>query len=223
MKHIIVPVFNEPDPVEVINRFKGVLFVDDYSEILNRYIFLKNGISNIYKKGKGGALLTGIRHILPKAKDDDFIVFIDADGQISLDEIDTFENIISLYNADGVIGNKRHDFSLIHYNLQRSIVSKTFNFLVRKLFNFNYKDTQCGLKMFRVRALKSVSNNLSIPGYGFDVELIVALREKGFKIVDAPIRVFRQKNKGSVSLISIYKTFLEILIIYKKYKKGLYL
>ena len=104
----------------------------------------------------------------------------------------------------------------------RRIVSKTYNTLIQFLFQIRYQDTQCGIKLFKKHALDSVINKVNVKQYAFDLELIVALRDSKFRVVDAPVKVKKQENIGSVSLKSILKTFVDTCIIWIKKKKGFY-
>lgn len=234
---IILPVKNESISIQETvkqlsewNVFKEhkILFIDDNSTDETYHILKKQKdisvIPNKFDSGKGSTLKVGYIYseYMYGMKDDDFIVFMDGDGQINPKEIDTFIKLKELYDADIVIGNKRHDYSSIHYTLDRQIVSRVYNWIVRYLFGFNFRDTQCGIKMFRKSCLEKIIQKVNTKRYAFDLELIVALRENNFRIIDAPVNLRDQKNKGSVSISSIISTFIDTIIIYKKKKKGFY-
>ena len=51
-----------------------------------------------------------------------------------------------------------------------------------------YRDTQCGAKLFKRKAIESVISNLSMSQWAFDVELLYHLRKKGFVIKEIPTR-----------------------------------
>lgn len=232
---VILPVKNESQTIKQTvdklifhSKEYQYLFIDDNSDD-ETYTILKKSlqvkvIPNKFDNGKGSTLKAGYVYseYMYRMKDNDFIVFMDGDGQIHPKEIDTFLKLQNLYDADIVIGNKRHDYSSIHYSLQRQIVSKVYNWIVRYLFGFNYRDTQCGIKMFKKSCLEKIIQKVNTKRYAFDLELVVALRENNFRIIDAPVTLDNQKNKGSVSFSSIISTFIDTLIIYKKKKKGFY-
>jgi glycosyltransferase involved in cell wall biosynthesis len=169
------------------------------------------------KQGKGVALKRGIA----KARGE-FLVFIDADLQIHPSEIFTFFRLMNLYAADAVIGSKRHPFSRVEYPLLRHIISNTYNLLVRMLFGFDLRDTQCGIKLFSRNAIKQVLSRIGTRGYAIDLELLVALRENKFRVVDAPVCVKKSTGKGSVSFRIILQTLRETLIVWTKKKMGFY-
>lgn len=236
MVYIISPFHNEEKMIESFSRNLKefcayyftkyeIIFVNDKSSD-NSQKFL-SGVrifKNKFDGGKGSALKVG--YILAEEhfeiKDDDLIIFIDSDGQISPKEIRTFLKIMDLYNADIVIGNKRHEYSNIRYTTLRSIISYTYNKIVNTLFGLSLRDTQCGLKIFRRYALDKVIEKVNVKRYAFDLELMVALRDSEFRIVDAPVFIGNQLNSGSVSVFNIIQTAIDTLTIWVKRKKGFY-
>jgi len=239
---IILPIRNEQQTIKDTfiklllwceNNLKDfrIIFVDDgsaddsYSIIssLKKSPRLKV-LKNRFDRGKGSALKTGF--ILSsseyKMKADDLIIFMDGDGQIEPSEVQTFMNVMRHNNADVVIGNKRHIYSVNSFNFMRKIVSKCYNIVIRILFDLGYDDTQCGLKIFKKSALERVIDKITIKKFAFDLELIVALREMRMKIADSPVMLREQVNMGSVSLSSIIITFIDTLKVWFRMKKGFY-
>lgn len=234
MVYIISPFHNEANTIKnFINKLKEycstfrheIIFVNDKStDNSQEYLFDVTVFKNKFDGGKGSALKVG--YILAeerfKMKDDDLIVFIDSDGQIDPKEITTFMRLMALYDADIVIGNKRHLYSNIKYTPMREFVSGGYNLIIRKLFGLSLRDTQCGLKIFKRYALNSVIEKVNIKRYAFDLELMVALRDSDFRIVDAPVFIGNQLNSGSVNLYNIIQTAIDTLKIWVKRQKGYY-
>jgi hypothetical protein len=142
--------------------------------------------------------------------------------QINPNEIKTFFKLMDLYNAEVVIGNKHHQYSESEYTLTRQIVSKGYYCLVKLLFGLPLRDTQCGFKLFRRRVLDKLIPFIKENRFSFDLEIIVALRDNHIRIVDSPVSVRKQKNQGSVSLKSIWWTFIDTLRIWYRRQKGWY-
>ena len=51
----------------------------------------------------------------------------------------------------------------------------------------NYKDTQCGAKIFRKEAIKSVIGKMKEKRWAFDVELLYQMNKNGYRIKSVPI------------------------------------
>jgi len=167
--------------------------------------------------GKGNAVREGLL-----ASTSEHILIMDADMQIPPQEIKTFFKIMELYDADAVIGNKRHPYSNIEYTFFRKIISWGYRFLIAILFSPSLRDTQCGFKLFKRDVLMLIIEKIKSNRYAFDLELIIALKENGFRVVDAPVYVKRQVNKGSVRFLSIWQTLWDTLLIWKRKQEGWY-
>jgi len=134
------------------------------------------------KLGKGGAIIEGF-----KVAEGDRIGFVDADESVAPEDLERMFNALS--NADGLIASRRLKESriLIKQPWKRRAGSKVFNILVRIMFNLDYRDTQCGAKVFTREAIKNVLDSFTTTGFEFDVELLWILKKKGYKVIEFPI------------------------------------
>lgn len=64
------------------------------------------------------------------------------------------------------------------------------------LFHLNVKDTQTGLKVFKAEAIKPVGHLIRTSGFAYDIELLVAVHRRGFKIAEMPVEVVFVRDKG---------------------------
>lgn len=167
--------------------------------------------------GKGNAILKGLKLV-----EEDYIVIMDADLQIDPCDIDTFFNIMELYNADVVVGNKYHLYSNIEYPIIRKVISFGYRILVKVLFNLPLRDTQCGFKLFRKEVINCIMPMLKETRYCLDLEMLIALRKKGIRVADAPVYVKKQDNVGSVNLSNILVTFVDTIRVWFKMLRGRY-
>ncbi len=98
--------------------------------------------------------------------------------------------LMYLYEADIVIGSKRHPQSNVQYPLHRRVLSWFFQRLVHFLFQVDVTDTQVGIKLFRKEVVDAILPNLEINRYGFDLEMLSLAKLKGYsKVLEAPIRM----------------------------------
>ncbi|MBS3064144.1 MAG: hypothetical protein J4445_01685 [DPANN group archaeon] len=50
------------------------------------------------------------------------------------------------------------------------------------MFGLPFKDTQCGAKIFKKNAIKTIISDLVIMDFAFDINLLYSLKKRGFKI-----------------------------------------
>jgi glycosyltransferase involved in cell wall biosynthesis len=132
--------------------------------------------------GKGWALRKGAL-----AAKGDYIGFLDADLDLHAEQFARLYKVMLRENADAVIGSKRHPESQVEYPRLRRVISFAYYALVRALFGLGLTDSQTGIKLFRRDALLSVLPLLVVKRFAFDIELLVNLHRRGFRIAEAPV------------------------------------
>jgi glycosyltransferase involved in cell wall biosynthesis len=138
--------------------------------------------------GKGHALRVGLA--MGRGR---YLGFIDADGDVSPDQLGRFVALMPLYEPDIVLGSKRHPMSDVDYPVLRRVYSWGFQQLIRLLFRLRVRDTQTGIKLIRRDVLESVLPYLVEKRFAFDLELFVVARHLGFrKFFEAPVSIRRQ-------------------------------
>jgi len=157
-------------------------------------------------RGKGYAIRFG----MARAKGD-YIAFIDAGMDIDPNGISMIMEHMQWYEADIIVGSKRHPASMVNYPLMRNIMSYAYHFLVRLLFNVKVSDTQTGLKVARREVLEKVLPRLLVKRFAFDVELLSVANYLGFKrIYEAPIKLDPERFEFSSTIKT--KTIFEMLM-----------
>lgn len=219
---IIIPAHNEEKRIKrtlvrYLNYFKDsgeILVVLDgcedstpeiVQEIRNKYPSLR--YKNIPQSiGKGGALTEGFRIV-----NGEIIAYVDADGATGPEELDRL--IDAMGHSDGVLGSRwiRNSVVLKEQPLIRRFASRAFNILVRTLFLFPYKDTQCGAKIFKKGVVKSIVEELGITNFAFDVDLLYLIHKKGFKIKEVPT-VWADQDSSTLDLKKVAPTMLAAVI-----------
>jgi len=145
-------------------------------------------------RGKGGALAAGTRFARGR-----YIVFLDADMDLHPEQIPLFFDILEQSGGDVVIGSKRHRQSNVSYPLTRRFYSFCYYTLVRFMFGLPVKDTQTGLKLFRAEVLHQCLPRLMTTGFAFDIELLANAHRLGYRILEAPVTLNFQRQKGRIS------------------------
>ena len=139
----------------------------------------------LQNQGKGYAIRFGMK----KAKGD-YVAFIDAGMEIDPMGLSMLLQHLVWYNADIIVGSKRHPVSQVKYPLIRKILSWGYYKMVRVLFGLKVTDTQAGIKVFRKKVLKDILPTLLVKKYAFDIEMLAVAYNFGYKrIFDAPIKL----------------------------------
>jgi dolichyl-phosphate beta-glucosyltransferase len=173
---------NEVEVIVVVNNSTDNT-LDITKEFTKRYPFI-NYVNVPFYTGKGGAVAIGFQY----AKGD-YIGFTDADASSSPKEIFKLFSVLKANrNLDGAIASR--------YILKNSIVNKQpfvrrlcgnfFRYIIQNFFTLKYKDTQCGLKIFKKSVARSFSDKISTIGWTFDVNLLILSKFYGYKIAEIP-------------------------------------
>lgn len=145
--------------------------------------------------GKGYAVRFGIA----KSKGD-IIGFLDAGGEIHADGISMLLSHFRWYNADIIVGSKRHPASKVQYPFIRKVLSFGYQMLVKMLFGLNIRDSQVGLKLYRRVVLEDVLPRLLVKEFAFDIEILSVAHRLGYtRIYEAPVELTFQ---GASSITS---------------------
>jgi len=225
---IIIPAFKQQRTItkDLLN-IKAVLdkIRYDYEVIIvadgceKTYLQAKKASSSkikIYKlkqnQGKGNTIRFGMK----KAKGD-YIAFLDAGMEINPNGLSMLLEHLEWYNADIIVGSKRHLASIVNYPLERKILSLSYYWLVKLLFGIKVKDTQAGIKIFKRKVLERVLPVLLIKSYAFDIEIISVAKRFGFtKIYEAPIKTKYsfESLTNAATLKNIWKILIDTAAVF---------
>jgi len=171
-----------------------------------------------YQKNRGKSY--AIRLGMSKANGD-YIMFIDAGLEINPNGISMLLEHMEWYEADIIVGSKRHPASKVNYNWQRKILSFGYYYVVRFLFGVRVRDTQAGIKIFKKEVVEKVLPRLVEKRFAGDLELLVVANSLGFKrVFEAPIKLDYDFSSlsSAVTIQSIFGIFLDTLAIFYRSK-----
>jgi len=148
------------------------------------------------KLGKGGVIAETFSR-----SDAELVGFVDADCATPPRELLRLAD--AARTVDGAIASRRHPAALLPARrpLARSITSAGFAGSVRVLMGLPYRDTQCGAKVLRRRVVRDVLPRLAARDLLFDVDLLAAAREGGWRVVEVPT-VWIHQEGSRVSAVS---------------------
>ncbi len=166
-------------------------------------------------KGKGYAVRFGMA-----ASKGDIIGFIDAGMDINPNGLALLIEHFEWYEADIIIGSKRHPVSKVDYPWQRRLLSIGYQVITLLLFGLKVRDTQVGMKFFRREILEKVLPRLLVKRFAFDIEMLAVANYLGYKrIYEAPIDI--NLGFGGTSTITskkflrtIFAMFLDTLAVF---------
>ena len=190
---VVIPCYNEAERllstefIDFIDKNSGyhLCFVNDGSkdatlEVLNDLRKGRENFITVYDCAKNGgkaeAVRLGMLHMVKKA-DLDYIGFLDAD--LSTDLADFDELVSTIENSDfKIVSGSR--ISRMGANITkesaRKVISMTINLIIRTILSMNFKDTQCGAKIFHKDVIHLAFDKKFITKWLFDVEIFMRMR-----------------------------------------------
>lgn len=230
---LVIPVYNEEESlphlmtwverVMAANQFSyEVIFIDDGSNdtswkvietLSNQYKDVIRGIRFRRNYGKSAALKEGF-----KAAKGNVLITMDADLQDSPDEIPALYEMIVKDGYDLVSGwkQKRHD------PISKTIPSKLFNAVARKVSGIPLHDFNCGLKAYTNEAAKDINVYGDMHRWMPVLAKWQGYTKIGEKVVEHRAREFGVSKFGAKRLISGFLDLLSLFFVGKFNKQPMH-
>tara|TARA_B100000989_G_C19518854_1_gene463080 strand:+ start:190 stop:903 length:714 start_codon:yes stop_codon:yes gene_type:complete len=232
---IIIPAFNEKENLEILTKqilkilpSANIYIVDDSKDKDQIPNFKKKNKINYYlrknKKGRGSAVIYGMKKALANKKNQNFIE-MDADFSHSPRELIKNINFYHKNNFDLLISSRYLPLSkIIDWPLKRRIFSLLANFLIGIVLQLNISDYTNGYRIYSKRSAKCIIKECGKIGDGFIIlsEILLSLKSQGYKIGEIS-SIFKNRNRGisNVNLTLIFgslKGLFNLLLIKIKKK-----
>lgn len=200
---LIIPAYNEaarlPRYLAAIQAYLPRTFGDEYEVVVvddgscdglpEILADLEHGwpclrmVRHAVNQGKGAAVRTGML-----SARGELLLFSDADGATPIEEERRLREAIEC-GADIAVGSRilRSKDVVCRRSTSRAVVGRLFAGAVRLLLRIPVRDTQCGFKMFRRDAGRSLFELSSECGYLFDIEILMLAAQRGWRIAEVPI------------------------------------
>ncbi len=175
-------------------------------------------VENPGNRGKGYSVRNGMLHARGR-----IVLFSDADLSSPIEE--SAKLIAALEaGADIAVGSRwlRAETQTQRQPLHRQLFGRIFNLLLRITLGLRFKDTQCGFKAFKQRAVQFIFPLQKIERWGFDPEILFLARKFGFRVEEIPVAWGHSGGTRIHPLIDGSRMFLEMLHIRWNDLKGKY-
>lgn len=169
--------------------------------------------------GKGAAIAKGVEN-----SEGDIVLY--ADAGLTVPFTDALKGIKLIKESKCEIANgsrKLPDSTIVkRQDIDRRLISLFFG-LSTKLFLHipkNMTDTQCGFKLYKGDVARELFSQLSIPGFLFEIEIILLAIKKGYRVLEFPVTWSCDRDsrlsvkKSSKNIIEEFKD------IYKEFNKS---
>lgn len=225
---VVVPFLNEEESLPELlawiervmdaNKFTyEVLLIDDGSTdgswaLVEAWSKKNNCVKAIKFRrnyGKSAALNVGFHAVSGKV-----VITMDADMQDSPDEIPELYRLITEEGYDLVSGWKKKRYDPI----SKTIPTKFFNAVTRKISGIQLHDFNCGLKAYRIDVVKSIEVYNEMHRYIPVIAKWAGFRKIGEKVVQHRARKYGSTKFGGIS--RFINGFLDLLTIFFVSKFG---
>jgi dolichyl-phosphate beta-glucosyltransferase len=119
------------------------------------------------------------------------------------------------------MGSKRAPGSEIEYPLARRLLGGIGQSMISVFVVGGFRDTQCGIKLYRSDVARELFTLSRIDGFGFDFEVLFLARRLGFDVVEVPIHC-QHKIGGSVRPQTYFRVLSEVARVTSYRWRGLY-
>lgn len=165
-------------------------------------------------QGKGYAVRIGMKEARGS-----LISFLDAGMDISPKGIMMLMAHMDWYDADVIVGSKKHPVSRVNYPFLRKILSFGYHFGVKILFGLPLTDTQSGIKIFKREVVDVILPRLLVKKYAMDIEMLAIAKYLGFdRIYEAPIEVTFNREASRIRWSTSFKMAWDTLAVFYRLK-----
>lgn len=141
-------------------------------------------VVEICHRGKGAAVRAGLREATAP-----IVGYCDVDLSAGPEAVESLYREVK-DGADVAIASRALADSVleVHQPWIRELGGRCFNAFLRRTTGISFRDTQCGLKLFRAEVAAEVFRHQRLDGFAFDAELVVLAVRLGFEIKEVPVR-----------------------------------
>jgi glycosyltransferase involved in cell wall biosynthesis len=219
---VVVPAYNEGKALgPLLEKLKeknlSVLVVDDGStdgtyELSKSYADVT--LRNEDNLGKGRSLNRAISYLLGNV-DFEYVITMDADGQHSPGDIDSFLHEAETGEAF-VIGNRMANPAKMP--IIRVFTNIFMSRVISRIVEQHIPDTQCGFRLMRRDVLEQVK--IETKKFEIESEILIKVASRGFKVKSVPIEsIYFKRGKSKIRPIADTLRFWKFIRRLRREKK----
>jgi glycosyltransferase involved in cell wall biosynthesis len=122
------------------------------------------------------------------------------DGDLAYDPELLVELERALGHADVAIGSRGIADGDRKAGVLRRVMGEGYNLLVRTILGLRFRDTQAGIKGFRLDAARQLFARRTSRGFGFDAELLFIAKRRRLTVAEVPVCVNPSHDAGGSSV-----------------------
>lgn len=213
---VIIPAYNEEETIaQTVTALMRAtpydyIVVNDGSTDRTREILVQNGFNFLdlpVNLGIGGAMQTGYKYALMYGYD--YAIQLDADGQHDPADLDKLVREIQTGEWDLVIGSRFVQPTGYRGSRLRRIGISYFSFILRLLTGKRIADPTSGYRIVNRRVIEEFARHY--PTDYPEVEVIVSLARKGYRIKEVPVNM-KARQGGASSITPIKSVYYMIKV-----------
>jgi len=235
---VVIPAYNEakrlPETLEkIVSYLRGtgtsfeIIVSDDGSRDATGETVLQASkkypevrlVRNDRNYGKGYAVRRGVLE-----SKGEYILFTDSDLSAPITELPKLWHALREEGSDIAIGSRSLPGAqiLVYQPWYRGLFGQFYPSFVHWLVMNDFRDTQCGFKMFRREAAYQLFSLLKTKGFSFDVEILLRARISGYRVKEVPVVWSNSKESKVVLWRDPWRMLKELILIRRMFFREKY-
>lgn len=239
---VVIPCYNEEDRLlsqeflNFVDTNSGyhLCFVNDGSKdntlgVLKDLQKGREDYISIYDCAQNGGKAEAVRQgmlYMAQRDDLDYIGFLDADLSTDLTDFDDLVKTIEQSEFKIVSGSRISRMGAnITKESSRKIISMSINYIIRKILKMNFKDTQCGAKIFSKDIIEVAFSEKFVTQWIFDIEIFkrvthrFGLEKAKSMLCEQPLKRWIHADGSKLSMKDSFKIIMQLGQIAWVYRK----
>jgi len=239
---VVIPCYNEEDRLlsqeflNFVDTNSGyhLCFVNDGSKdntlgVLKDLQKGREDYISIYDCAQNGGKAEAVRQgmlYMAQRDDLDYIGFLDADLSTDLTDFDDLVKTIEHSDFKIVSGSRISRMGAnITKESSRKIISMSINYIIRKILKMDFKDTQCGAKIFSKDIIEVAFSEKFVTQWIFDIEIFkrvthrFGLEKAKSMLCEQPLKRWIHADGSKLSMKDSFKIIMQLGQIAWVYRK----